>query len=627
VYLTKTLFAKTNKFTGCQRKMYYEMNDYHRTAELNETLQFYADNGKAIGALAKGYYPQGIEITETNPEKAYQETLLLLNQNSSLVLFEAAFIWNECYVRVDVLIKEEDKIKLIEVKSKNITLTKKGEPNSESKHLVMDLTFQFYVTTQALGNFDTILPFFYQIKKDYRAPVTYRSLFNFSQNRIFLKKPLSQGYLDAPILILMDASFLVQNTLTQEFKDHIQTLIEAMRENKKLDPLKLGKKCRDCEFKVAFEKHPNGFKECWQLTKYAGLNNNEFNNQSIFDIGFGTHVDDLIEKGNYRLVNAHSYFQNDLIINKKKLLHIKKLIDQDSSIWIDRQGIQNNLSQLVYPLYFLDFEAFPSLLPIFPYYRPNQKVIFQYSIHKIERLEEHEVISHAAQFIDLGSEDPTLDMIQSLKRDLGEAGSVFMYSSYENTCLNEVEDWLNNHPELEDKEELIKFIHTLTSREKNNRKGGDRKMIDLCKWIDDFYLDPATKGSNSIKKILPSMIQHSSYLQQKYGQKNFYGKYLSIKSLNFEDQIWLVKEGELYKNPYDLLSNPLEMNMSVIDALEEVSESLEIKNGGMAMIAYSKVQNDNLSKKKQDAYRDALLKYCELDTLAMVMVFQALFRL
>jgi hypothetical protein len=628
LYLSKTLFSKVNSFTGCQRKLYYELNGYPKLAELNETLQFYADNGKALGALANGYYPQGIEIHEKNPEKAFQATLEMLNQHPSVVLFEAAFIDNGCYVRVDVLIKEQNSIKLIEVKSKQVKFNQQGQPNTESRPLVMDLTFQYHVVSQALGKVYTVHPYFYQIKPEYQSSLTYRGLFKVEEDGIHLKQPLAQAYLDSPILELKDANQLVQQTLTQGFKEHVKALVKAMQINQKLDPKGLGSKCKGCEFKVVMDQKKHGYQECWQLPQYAGLKDEEFQQSGVFDIGFGIRINDLTEEGHYRLDDAKTYLEGKPKPNQKQLLQVKKLINQDASIDIDRQGLHKELSQLMYPLFFLDFEAFPSALPIFPYYRPNQKVIFQYSIHKIEKVGQEEVISHHAQFIDLASEDPTLKMIRSLKRDLGSQGSVFMYSSYENTCLNNVEDWLNVHPEVEDKDALMKFIHSLTYRKKGSqwtRKPGQRVMIDLCDWVNKIYLDPATKGSNSIKKILPSVIQHSSYLQQKYGQKNLYGKHLTIKSLNFDNQTWLVKQGQHYLNPYDLLGNPLGLTQQKLEELEELNDaSIEIKNGAMAIIAYSFVQNNNLTLQEVNTYRNALLRYCELDTLAMVMVFEAL---
>ncbi len=627
LYLSKSLFSKVNAFTGCQRKLFYEMNTYPKLDEPNQTLQYYADNGKALGALAKGYHPQGIEIHEKNPEKAFQTTFQLLNQHPSVVLFEAAFILNGCYVRVDLLIKEKNAIKLIEVKSKQVKLNQQDQPVTASNPLVMDLTFQYHVVSEALGKGYTIQPYFYQLKPNYQSALTYRGLFTVDEDGIHLRQPLAQAYLDSPLLEMNDANRLVQQTLTQAFKNHVNELVESIRTNQKLDPKGLGSKCKGCEFKIAMDQKKHGYKECWQLPQYARLKDEEFHHPGIFDIGFGISIKKLTEEGHYRLEDAQLFLEGKPKPNHKQLLQVKKLINQDASIDIERQGIQKELSQLVYPLYFLDFEAFPSALPIFPYYRPNQKVIFQYSIHKIEKVGKEEVISHHAQFIDLGTEDPTLNMIRSLQHDLGTQGSVFMYSSYENTCLNNVEEWLNAHPEVEDKPSLMKFIHSLTYRKKGKkwiREPGQRVMIDLCDWVNQYYLDPATKGSNSIKKILPSVIQQSTYLQRKYSQNNLYGKKLKIESFNFDHLVWLKKNDNYYFNPYELLSNPLGLSAQEIEHLEEDQDTIEVRDGAMAMIAYSKVQNENLSIKSKEGYKEALLKYCELDTLAMVMVFEAL---
>lgn len=41
-------------------------------------------------------------------------------------------------------------------------------------------------------------------------------------------------------------------------------------------------------------------------------------------------------------------------------------------------------------------------------------------------------------------------------------------------------------------------------------------MIDLCKVVKIFYYDPQMGGSNSIKAVLPAVLNSSKYLQQKY---------------------------------------------------------------------------------------------------------------
>ena len=48
-------------------------------------------------------------------------------------------------------------------------------------------------------------------------------------------------------------------------------------------------------------------------------------------------------------------------------------------------------------------------------------------------------------------------------------------------------------------------------------------------------------------------------------------------------------------------------------------------NGLAAMAAYALLQSDDLSPAHRRATEQALLRYCELDTLAMAMVLQAWF--
>ena len=48
-----------------------------------------------------------------------------------------------------------------------------------------------------------------------------------------------------------------------------------------------------------------------------------------------------------------------------------------------------------------------------------------------------------------------------------------------------------------------------------------------------------------------------------------------------------------------------------------------IAEGGAAAIAYSRLQFEDLSDESRERIKNSLLRYCELDTLAMVMVLQA----
>jgi hypothetical protein len=43
-------------------------------------------------------------------------------------------------------------------------------------------------------------------------------------------------------------------------------------------------------------------------------------------------------------------------------------------------------------------------------------------------------------------------------------------------------------------------------------------MVDLNKIVKEYYYNPHTKGSNSIKAVLPAALNSSDYLKQKYSQ-------------------------------------------------------------------------------------------------------------
>jgi hypothetical protein len=50
------------------------------------------------------------------------------------------------------------------------------------------------------------------------------------------------------------------------------------------------------------------------------------------------------------------------------------------------------------------------------------------------------------------------------------------------------------------------------------------------------------------------------------------------------------------------------------------SDANELKEGGAAMTAYVRLQFEELSEYEREEIEAALLKYCELDTMAMVMI-------
>lgn len=59
------------------------------------------------------------------------------------------------------------------------------------------------------------------------------------------------------------------------------------------------------------------------------------------------------------------------------------------------------------------------------------------------------------------------------------------------------------------------------------------------------------------------------------------------------------------------------------EEIELLFDDEYLKEGGAATIAYAKLQFTHMSDFEREELKNALLKYCELDTLAMIMIVEA----
>ena len=75
-------------------------------------------------------------------------------------------------------------------------------------------------------------------------------------------------------------------------------------------------------------------------------------------------------------------------------------------------------------------------------------------------------------------------------------------------------------------------------------------------------------------------------------------------------------------DPYELLKR------HTIDLFNELNSNISHENyliaeGGAAAMAYARLQFEELNTRERRNINDALLRYCELDTLAMAMILRA----
>jgi hypothetical protein len=115
-YLTKTRFMQGIE---CPIKL---TSSYKVSDEKDEFLSVLAEGGFQTEELSRLHYKNGILIEESANTNSVAKTNKLL-KNTECTIYEAAFLHDNLFVRTDILVKEENVIKVIEVKAKSFDST------------------------------------------------------------------------------------------------------------------------------------------------------------------------------------------------------------------------------------------------------------------------------------------------------------------------------------------------------------------------------------------------------------------------------------------------------------------------------------------------------------------------
>ena len=644
--MSEVKFLTKSKFThclDCPTKLYYKSHpdEYVSSQDEDDFLKALAEGGIQVGELAKLYYPGGVEVPYSRDKaKSVQLTNELLERDS-VIIYEAAIQHELTYALVDIMVKSGDRIDLIEVKSKSwpprdneSVLKKDGKMRSTWQKYFYDVAFQTWVMEQAFPEFQ-IRPRLMLIDKDKPASLDgLHQYFKIVENQegrseVKLTGKISEIELGDPIMRTIDASNEVNLILNGDARDPesqleaqgfdlwIEGLCDLISENEKY-PVMIGAKCRNCEHRVKPENlngKKAGFNECWGEALY--WSEKELAKPHSFDVWYPAskkYIDDevyLMEEitPRYLDVNEESlYRQTSWTRNQRKLAQVMKMTGRHDQQEVLLPGLIQEMDSWTYPLHFIDFEGVAPAIPFHKGCYPYKKIPFQFSVHSVY---EDGRVEHSAEWIDRRKGVyPGFDFVRELKSVLDQdEGSVFMYHHYEKTTLNDVKDRLLDSDEP-DKNELINWIDTLVS------DGSPRELIDQQKLIVNYYYSVYMGGSNSIKDVLPAVLKESEALKEIYSAP-YSGLSLQDKILYQTDD-----QGDVI-NPYQLLEPvgygiPDEVEMDKMDFDLEQS----ITEGGTAMMAWARMQFDDVPEAEREKVFDALLRYCELDTLAMVMIYQ-----
>ena len=669
----------------CPTQLYYYRNhEYANQNQEDEFLQSLAEGGFQVGELAKVYY--GIDgdhdIKSLDYAVSLRQTQRLL-QDQNVNIAEAAFQWGNCFVRVDILEKVGSTINLIEVKAKSWNEQKdsfmgagraEGCVASGIREYVYDAAFQKYVVTNALkeqypGQHFTVHAYLMMADKTSVADVDginqcFR-IVKHGNRSMAVREPGAESLANVThVLKTYDAvdpicdTIIAGQTLEQPalmhatFKEFVERMSHIYCDNIRVYS-SVGAGCVKCPFYDADTDSAgklNGKHEC--LAHSAHFSPTDFGRPSTFDLNGAGGV-------RAKVLNSGKFFLDQLTTDDLKVdsgkgklsssdrrwLHIGMATDDNGILqrfrhniidgaYIDIPGLRQELDSYTYPLHMIDFETATVALPFYKDMHPYEEIAFQFSHHTIDLNPDGTYsIRHAGQFINTEKGHfPNFDFLRELKAQLDhDRGTIFRYSHHENTYLNAIMRQLYESSEP-DRDELIKFILDITHHKVDKSDNmdlepehiGNRDMVDLCRVISDYYFHPSMKGRTSIKVVLPAVLNSSRFLQQKYSQP-IYGS--QIPSLNIPASapiawITFMDDGKTVENPYHLLPSVASYLDLTEDQIEREPDydDMTISHGGAALTAYSKLQFSDTNQ--SEALSKALLRYCELDTMAMVFIWE-----
>lgn len=652
-YLTKSLFARA---LDCPRKLYYAGKpEYVDNSLADEFLQSLAEGGMQVGELARCYYPEGVLVAEKGRAAALARTKALLQQER-VTLFEAAIQHGNCYCRADILIKDGNRFDLIEVKAKSYAADEDGDfmarrgkgVSSGWKPYVYDVAFQQLVLGRAFPG-ATVRAFLMLADKRALATVdglNQRFVLREEEGRMTVGRrgDCTLPGLGGRILIAVPADEAVRevsegihaDTADRTLSDYADWLAEQYCADTKVD-WPVGAHCKGCEFKASEEQRRQGMRsgycECWREKK--GLSEEDLLQPNVFDIWNYRKKAEVLASGRFFLrdVTDTDIFGDQgpkaqegpgLSAAQRQWLQVDKARRGDNGLYFDRAGYAAESKAWRYPLHFIDFETSAVAIPFNKGRRPYEGVAFQFS-HHVVRADGR--IEHVGQYLNATpGVFPNFDFVRALKRDLeGDGGTVFRYAAHENTYLNFIYAQLQAEPEgaVPDRDTLCAWIKTITA---STGKGaehweGERSMVDMCELVKRYYYDPRMKGSNSIKRVLPAVLNASAHLQAKYS-KPIYGAAGGIPSRNYRDWVWVTKTADgAVEDPYHLLPS-VEPGVSEEQIEHAEASNARLADGAAAMTAYARLQFTDMPEGERRALQAALLRYCELDTFAMVLIWE-----
>ncbi len=438
MHITKTDYLE---YTFCRKNLWLKKHkpELFDGVELSEFEKKIIDEGNIADEAARNLFPDGvlIEIVGVNAVPITKSILV----TKPPTLFQGAFLFDDFFVQADIL-NYNDVLQgweLYEVKASNDV--KREIPN----HHINDLAFQKIVIENS--GLKIVKAGVIHLNGEYRK----RKRVNY--NELFIIAELTDEVLEAEEIV---------REQMPELKAYLQG-----PEEKGCDCLYRGRNAQCTTFTYSHPEVPEY--SVHDISRIGG-------NKKLFH--------DWIDRGIYALEDIDNAKQ---LKGSKKAQYDAYMLGKPL---INHSAIEEVLSELEFPLHFFDYEGYSSAIPRFDGFGAYEQAPFQYSLHILNEAGE---LAHREFLITEPADDLTLPLIERMRKDIGDTGTVVSWhKSYESERNNKLAELHPDH---------ASFLEGLNDR-----------MFDLKEiFSKDLYVDAGFKGSASIKNVLPIVVPHLTY--------------------------------------------------------------------------------------------------------------------
>ncbi len=373
--------------TQCAKLLWVAYNAKDQIPAPDAAQQAIFDQGHEVGALAKTLYPGGIEVSAdvADFDEVLQKSLEAAKARKPL--FEAGFVYNGGYARVDILNPVgRDEWDIVEVKSST---------DVQDVNLI-DLAFQAFVYNGAGLNIRRCCLMHVDRRYVRRGPVDPKKLFK-----------------------LVDVTQEVAG-LSREIEPQLDEMFAVIRRRQEPD-ITIGPHC-SAPYACPLQDH------CWAFVPA----------DSVFNLYYGgKKCWRLFGDGIIRLKDIPD--QVDLTDRQA----IQRRVALTGQPHVDRPALASFLQRLVYPVSYLDFETFSTAIPLFDGLSPYQQVPFQFSLHR-QPAPGAQPDHHG--FLADGRGDPRPEFLNRLRGCIGDQGTVVVYNEkFEKGVLDALADAFPAH--------------------------------------------------------------------------------------------------------------------------------------------------------------------------------------